>query len=345
MRSEIQDFGRLPDGTAIQQIHLSNDHGLTLSVITYGATITGITTPDRHGCLADVVLGFPDLAGYLGKQPYFGATVGRVAGRITGARFTLDGATYQLPVNNGANHLHGGLVGLSFRAWTLLGCEQRSDRLEVVLTCRSVDGDEGYPGNVDLRVTYWVTNDGEVGIGYEAVTDKATPLSLTNHAYFNLAGSGTILEHRLAIHADRYYPADSVSTLLGTLIPVDAANDLRQARRLAEVVPGIADQHGDLYLVRRSAAGDLVPTARLSDPHSGRVLEVSTSDTCVQFFAAKILSGALIGKGGQAYPRFGAVCLECEGYPDAANRPDFEDGIVRPGSPYHRTTVYRFTTD
>lgn len=343
MHSNITDFGRLADGTPIQQIRLTNDHGLALSVITFGATITGIETPDRHGQIADVVLGFPDLAGYLGNQPYFGATIGRVAGRITGARFTLDGVEYRLPANNQANHLHGGIKGLSFRAWTLAGCEQLADRIQVVMTYRSPDGEEGYPGNVELRVTYAVTNAGEVVIDYHAVTDRATPLSLTNHAYFNLAGTGTILDHRLAIYADEFYPADSESTLFGTCLRVTPANDLNQIQRLAEVVPRIADQHGDLYRVRRSEPGTLAPTARLEDPTSGRVMEVATTDSCVQFFASKILSGALVGKGGQAYPRFAAVCLECEGYPDGANRPDLEDLILRPGSPYQRTAVYRFS--
>jgi len=345
MHSEITEFGRLADGTAIQQIRLSNDHGLTLSVITYGATITGIETPDRHGQNADVVLGFPDLAGYLGNQPYFGATVGRVAGRITGAKFTLDGVEYRLPANNQANHLHGGIKGLSFRAWTLVGCERLADRIQVVMTYHSPDGEEGYPGNVELRATYVVTNAGEVVIDYHAVTDRATPMSLTNHAYFNLAGSGAALDHRLAIYADDFYPADSESTLFGTRVPVTPANDLNQIQRLAEVVPRIADMHGDLYRVRRAQPGTLVPTARLEDPASGRVMEVATTDSCVQFFAAKILTGALIGKGGLAYPRFGAVCLECEGYPDGANRPDLEDIILRPGTPYHRVSVYRFSVE
>jgi aldose 1-epimerase len=335
-------FGKLPAGETVEEFALTNPHGLTLKLITHGATINELHVPDRHGATADVVLGFSDLAGYLGSHPYFGCIAGRVSGRITGGKFSLDGRSHQLLVNDPPNHLHGGAVGFDKRLWRAQVLDN-----DVKLTYRSPHGEEGYPGNVDVSVTYSLTDESEVIIRYEAVADQPTPLSLTNHSYFNLAGegSGTIENHLLQISSSEIAQTDEQMTLLGARSPVAGRpNDFNQSRRLADAIPGLLNSHGDNYLLAHPARKSLDRVARLEDPASGRVMEVLTTEDCLQLYTGASLNGALIGKSGRPYPKFGGLCLECQGYPDGANHPELGDIILRPGEIYRQTTLYRFHT-
>ncbi len=324
-----------------------NAQGLTLRFITYGGIINELHVPDRHGVQADVVLGFSELAGYLGPHPYFGIITGRVAGRITGGRFTLEGRKYELLVNNPPNHLHGGALGFDKRLWKAQVMNGAGFMAGVKLTYRSLHGEEGYPGNVEVAVTYSLSDASEVIIRYEAVTDQATPLSLTNHSYFNLAGegNGTIEYHRLQISSAEIALTNMQMTLLGKRAPVAGqANDFNRPKQLADALPHLLNSHGDNYLIAHTNGKSLRPVARLEDPVSGRLMEVLTTEDCLQLYTAAYLDGSLTGKSGRAYPKFGGLCLECQGYPDGVNHPELGNIILRPGEVYHETTIYRFPT-
>lgn len=336
-------FGAMPNGETVEEYALSNGNGLVLKVLTYGGIISELHVPGRDGKLADVVLGLPRLEDYLGGHPYFGAITGRVAGRITYGKFSLDGQSYQLVVNNPPNHLHGGLCGFDKRLWR---AEEKEGSLR--LSYHSPDGEEGYPGNIEISVTYSLTAANEVLIDYEAVTDKATPLCVTNHSYFNLAGegSGPISDHILQIFADTFMPTGEDLTLLGRWESVSGrANDFRSPRRVGDAIPGLLKNHGDTYLVRaqRSARPEL--TARVSHPASGRVMEVLTTEPCLQFYTGVFLDGSLIGKAGAPYGRHAGLCLECQGYADGVNHPELGDIILRPKETYRQTTAYRFSVE
>ena len=341
-----RDYGTLPSGENVREFTLQNPQGMVARVIEYGATLTELHVPDGRGQMADVVLGFKNLEGYLGGHPFFGGTIGRVAGRISGGKFTLEGRSYTLALNDPPNHLHGGKVGFDKRLWRgqAVGDVDGSDAVKFVL--RSPDGEEGYPGNVEVAVTYSLTSHNELVIQYEATTDRATPLSPTNHSYFNLSGegSGNINKHLLQIDADAITSTDAAMTQLGGREAVSGKpNDLNQPRRLGDVIPKLLNQHGDNYLLRRDQPGALVQAARLRDPASGRVLEVFTTESCLQFYSAAVLDGTLKGKSGRPYPKFGGLCLECQDYPDGVNTPELGDIILRPGKTYQQTTIYRFT--
>jgi aldose 1-epimerase len=343
---KTREYGTLPSGEVVREFTLQNPRGLVAKIINYGATLTEFHVPDANGKKADVVLGFKELGGYLGNHPYFGATVGRVAGRITGGGFFLDGRKYCLAINNPPNHLHGGNSGFDKRLWSAAALVDASGAEAVKLTRLSPDGEEGYPGNVEVAVTYSLNADYDLAIQYEATTDKATPLSLTNHSYFNLSGegSGNIAKHVLQIHSDAITATDAAMTMLGRREPAAGKpNDLNQPRQLGEVIPEILNQHGDNYLVRREQAGALVPAAQVWDPLSGRRMEVLTTEDCVQFYSAAVLDGTLKGKSGKAYVKFGGLCLECQGYPEGVNTPELGDIVLRSGNTYRQTTIYRFS--
>ena len=332
----------------MEEFTLSNRRGLTIKVITYGGIINELHVPDRTGSLADVVLGFDNLQDYLGEQPYLGAIIGRVAGRITGGRFTLEGRGCQLAVNNPPNHLHGGWVGFDKRNWkpTVLTLENGIPGLK--LAYRSPDGEEGYPGNVDAFVTYLLSDDDEVIIRYEATTDRATPLSLTNHSYFNLAGegSGSIEGQSLQIFSEETAATDPSMTLLGKrLSVVGEVTDFRQTKKLGDSIPLLMNAHGDNYFFRRNARRTPELVARMSDPASGRVMEVSTTEDCMQVYTAAFMDGTLRGKCGQTYEKHSGLALECQGYPDGVSHPELGDIILRPGETYRQTTIYKFATE
>jgi aldose 1-epimerase len=342
------EFGRTPDGTPVRRFVLQNGR-LTVKAISYGAIVTEIHAPDRHGRATDVVLGFDDLDGYLARHPYFGATVGRVANRIAGGRFTLDGKDYTLAVNNGPNALHGGLKGFDKVVWD---AEEVSgpDGPGVQFGYVSPDGEEGYPGNLGVRVRFALTDDDALRIDYEATTDAATPVNLTNHSYFNLAGpaSGTIVGHELEIAADRYTPVDDALIPTGEIAPVRGTPlDFTTSTAIGARIEQLAGDPGgyDHNYVLRSHGEAPAFAARVREPSSGRVLEVFTTEPGLQFYTGNYLNGAFVGKGGIAYNKRQAFCLEAQHFPDSVHHPDFPTTILRPGATYRQTTIYRFSAE
>jgi aldose 1-epimerase len=340
-----EDFGTLPDGTAVELYTLYNSAGLRARIMTYGAIVVSLEVPDREGRLADITLGYDSLEGYLETTPYFGAIVGRYGNRIAKGAFSLDGVTYTLAANNGENHLHGGIRGFDKVVWTAEPL--REDRaVGVRMRYLSPDGEEGYPGNLDSAVTYRITEDNELMITYEATTDKATPVNLTHHSYFNLAGQGTgdILGHELQILADRYTPVDEGLIPTGELRPVagtpfDFTEPHRIGERIAQV-PGGYDHN----FVLTSGGGGLAPAARVYEPASGRVMEIATTEPGIQFYAGNFLDGSIAGKLGKVYHKHFGFCLETQHFPDSPNQPGFPSTILRPGETYRSRTVHRFTT-
>jgi aldose 1-epimerase len=339
-------FGNLPTGEPVDAITLETNAGASLRVITLGGIVTSLCVPDRDGRLADVVLGFDHLEPYLAGHPYFGAITGRVAGRIPDGRFTVDGKTYELAKNDGQNHLHGGLCGLDKRLWKAEAVERADGADSLRLTYRSPDGEEGYPGAVDLAVTYTLTDDNVFIIESEASSDRTTPVSLTHHSYFNLSGegSGDICNHELTVFADRAFVVDKRMTPLGRTEPIAGSDrDFSSPCRLADALPHLFDKHGDCYML----PGGNFPyrAAHLSDPVSGRSLTVSTTEFCLQIYTATKLDGSLIGKSGRPYLPHTGVCLECEGYPGGVDHPEFGSILVEPGQPQRRVTRYAFSTN
>jgi aldose 1-epimerase len=346
----VRSFGRLPSGVPVEAWTLKGAGSLVAEIITYGATVTRLLTPDRHGRLTDVVLGFNGLDSYRANRAYLGAIVGRVAGRISGGRFSLDERMYDLARNDGPNHLHGGIEGFDKKIWTASPLSRQDGAPSLQLSYHGVDGEEGYPGALDVTVTYTITDDDALLVETEAVADMATPVNLTQHSYFNLAGegSGPVTDHELQIHSSHYAVTDEHMTLLGHEEPVAGrSNDFRRPRNLGEALPALFQKHGDLYRLREKSNqignAKLLPAARLRHAASGRVLEVSTTATHLQFYGGTLLDGSLIGKSGVAYTRNAGLCLECEGYPDAVNNPGVGDIIVRPGEPQRDSTAYRFS--
>lgn len=333
-------FGVLPDGREVEEFHFANVQGVSAKAITYGGIITELCVPDSRGQLADIVLGFDNLPQYLAGHPYFGCIAGRVAGRLTHGKFSLNGKSYSLAINNPPNHLHGGNVGFDKRVWK---AELLGSKLKLIYV--SPDGEEGYPGNVTAHITYSLTEQNEFIVEYEASTDRATPLSLTSHSYFNLAGEGTgsVENHQLQIFADDYAPTDNDMTHLDIRKSVvGSGNDFTQPRRLADIIPTLWKQHGDNYFVRRSNTA-LAPAASLTDPASGRKMEIHSTAPCVQLYTGVSLDGMFKGKSGRPYAKHGGLCLECQSYPNGVNAPTLGDIVLRPGQTYRQTTVHKFS--
>jgi aldose 1-epimerase len=351
-------FGTMPGGTTIDLFTLTNPHGLEVRIITYGAVIVSIKTPDRRGRFEDIVTGFDTLDGYLTRSRYFGAVVGRYGNRIANGRFTVDGKTYELAANNGKNHLHGGLRGFDKVVWTGSRFE-RDGSAGVVLTYVSHDGEEGYPGTLTATVTYTLTPRDELIVDYGATTDKATPINLTNHSYFNLAGDGhgDILQHLLTIDADRYTPTDETQIPTGELAAVEGTPfDFRTPTPVGARIDANDEQirrgHGyDHNFVLRSASGASASlsgersprhAARLVDPSSGRTMDVATTEPGVQFYSGNNLDGSAVGKGGHVYARRTSLCLETQHFPDSPNHASFPSTILRPGESFRSRTVFTF---
>ncbi|HEY7289869.1 MAG TPA: aldose epimerase family protein [Vicinamibacterales bacterium] len=347
-------FGTMPDGTGVDIYTLSNTHGIEVRVITYGAAIVSLKTPDRAGRFDDIVTGFDTLEGYVERPRFFGAIAGRYANRIANARFTLDGRTYTLAANNGPNSLHGGRRGFDKVVWKGATFD-RDGNVGVVMTHVSPDGDEGYPGNLNVSVTYTLTPRDELILDYAATTDKATPINLTNHSYFNLAGDGRgdVLRHLLTIDADRYTPTDATQIPTGELAPVDGTPfDFRKPTVVGARIDADNEQirrgHGyDHNFVlngwRASASIDRPShAARLVDPSSGRTMDVATTEPGVQFYSGNNLDGSAVGKNGHAYARRSALCLETQHFPDSPNHANFPTTILRPGTEFRSRTVFSF---
>jgi len=338
-------FGKLPDGAQIEFFTLTNARGTTAKIITYGATLQSLQVPDKAGKFGDVVLGFDDLSGYLAPHPYFGATVGRFANRIAKGKFTLDGKEYTLALNDGPNTLHGGREGFSRKVWKA-EIVQGAGVASVQFTYISPDGEEGFPGTLKTTVVYTLTADDQLKIDYTATTDKATPLNLTNHSYFNLAGGGDILAHVLQLNADKYTPVDSTLIPTGKLAPVKGTPlDFTQPTPVGARIAQLTGNPGgyDHNLVLNGENGKLKWAARLSDPASGRSLEVWTTEPGVQFYTGNFLDGTIKGKGGALCKKHAALCLETQHYPDSVNRPNFPTTILRPGAVFYQESIYKFS--
>lgn len=329
------------------QVHtLRGSNGMLVEFLSWGGIVTRLLVPDRHGRLANVVLGLPSPTDYLGPHPYFGAITGRVAGRISEARFQLDGRDYPLAANDGRHHLHGGLTGFDRHSWEVTPKHRSDGAPSMQLSRRSPHGEEGYPGDVDVVVTYTVTADNTFIIETEATTNHPTPFNLTHHSYFNLAGegSGTIKDHRLQILADDHAPAADDMGLLGRRESVTPANDFRKSRLVGEALPILHARHGDLYFLRpinenRSPRW----VAQLDDSGSGRRLTVHTTESCLQLYTGAFLDGSLRGPSGVSYGPHAGLCLECQGYADGVNTPALGDTLLRPDHPQRHTTHYAFS--
>jgi len=338
-------FG-VADGRAVDLYVLTDSGGMVAKVMTYGATLTELDTPDRDGEMGDVVLGFPSLDGYLAKEPYFGATVGRVGNRIARGRFTLGGKTYQLATNDGRNHLHGGIKGFDKVVWDAEVVH--GDAPSVRFTRLSADGEEGYPGNCRVAVVYSIANSNELRIDYTVTTDADTPVNVTNHSYFNLGGpeKGDILGHVVTINADRYTVVDAELIPTGELRPVEGTPmDFRLptpiGARIKEV-GGIPVGYDHNYAVN-GGGGQLALVASVFEPKSGRAMEVSSTEPGVQFYSGNFLDGTITGKKGVAYRQFWGLALETQHFPDAMNQPSFQTDVLKAGETYRSTTIYRFS--
>ncbi|HTZ84168.1 MAG TPA: aldose epimerase family protein [Candidatus Acidoferrales bacterium] len=344
-----QPFGT-QDGRPVHLYTLTNSHGVEIKAMNYGGIIVSIKVPDRKGQLADIVLGHDKLEGYIPNPPYFGAIVGRYANRIANGEFTLDGKTYHLPKNDGPNTLHGG-TDKTFNK-VVWDAEPLKSKTGVAFSYLSHDGDDGFPGNLHMKVTYTLTDTNELVIDYEATTDKATPINVSQHSYFNLKGQGDgdILDHEIMINADRFTPVDKNLIPTGELRPVKGTPfDFTKSTRIGSRIDDNNEQlvlgHGydHNFVINRKGSG-LVLAARVYEPTTGRVLEVSTTQPGVQFYTGNFLDGTITGKDDKVYKRRYGLCLETQHFPDSPNHPSFPNTILKPGEKFHQTTVFKFST-
>ncbi len=344
-------FGKTSDGQAVDIYTLSNPGGMEAKITNYGGIVTQLHVPDNKGKPGDVVLGYDKLASYIEASPYFGCITGRYANRIAKGRFTIEGTEYKLATNNGDNHLHGGDVGLDKKVWTVKEV-QGVGRAGIELSYTSPDGEEGYPGNLNCKVTYWLTVQNELEIQYEATTDKATHINLTHHSYFNLAGagSGDILNHEVEILADKFVPTDAGNIPLGDLASVKGTPfDFLTPHTVGERI-GQEDQqlkvgkgYDHNWVINPTGKG-LELAARVTEKNSGRVMEVLTDQPGIQFYTGNFLDGSNVGKGGKIYKHRNAFCLETQKFPDSPNNPSYPSSLLEPGQTYRHMCVYRFTT-
>lgn len=341
-------FGKTSDGQSVEIYTLTNANGVELKAITYGGIIASLKVPDRSGKFADIVLGYDTLGGYLKDSPYFGAIVGRYGNRIAKGQFTLNGKTYKLATNNGPNHLHGGVKGFDKVVWNATS-KSSADGVGVVFSRTSPDGEEGYPGNVQASVTYTLTDKNDLVVDYRATTDKATPINLTQHSYFNLAADGRdILGHELTINADRYTPVDDTLIPTGELAGV--AGTPFDFRRSTAIGARINANHVQLkngkgydhnWVLNRTGNG-LQHAVRVVEPKSGRTIDIATTEPGVQFYSGNFLDGTIRGKDGHVYEHRSGFCLETQHYPDSPNHPNFPSAILQPGQTYSSKTVFTF---
>jgi aldose 1-epimerase len=338
-------FGKTRDGRAVARYTLENDSGTQARIITYGGIITELLVKDRDGQLADIVLGFDNIKQYETENPYFGCIAGRVANRIAGGAFALDGKTYTLAVNNGPNHLHGGIKGFDKVVWDAKEV-MHPDGEAVRLSYLSKDGEEGYPGNLKVAVTYILTRDNALRIDYEATTDQATPINLTNHSYFNLAGGGRdVLDHIMTLHARYYTEPDDTLIPTGRILPVagtplDFLKPSSVGGRIGQIAIGGYDHN---FVLDNGGRAEVGLAAEVYEPVSGRVMEVYTNEPAVQIYSGIHLADVK-GKDGAVYNRYYGLCLETQHYPDSINQPGFPSIVLRPGETYRTSTLHKFST-
>ena len=340
-------FGKAPDGTGVQLFTLANAQGMKATVSTYGGTLTSLLVPDKTSKLGDVILGFDNVSGYLSpafrkSTPYFGALIGRYGNRIAKGKFTIDGKAYQVGLNNNGNSLHGGKVGFDQKIWTAKPGTS-ADGPTLTLTYLSKDGEEGYPGNLQVTVVYTLTADNALKIDYSATTDKATPVNLTNHAYFNLAlgQSKDVLAHEVTLPADRYTVVDAQLIPTGELKPVKGTPfDFTTPHAIGERIAQVPGGYDHNWALNQTSGQHSAAT--VYDPASGRTMEVTTDEPGVQFYTGNFLDGSLTGKNGVVYGKHAGFCLETQHFPDSPNQAKFPSTILRPGDTYHTTTSYTF---
>lgn len=337
-----QAFGEA-DGKAVDLYTLTNKNGVQVKISTYGGVVTSWVTPDKNGKTSSIVLGFDSLSGYLAKPPYFGALIGRYGNRIANGKFKIGDSTYTLATNNGKNHLHGGNKGFDKVVWTAGAINDSVPSLE--LSYLSKDGEEGYPGNLNVKVVYTLNNDNELDIVYDATTDKSTPVNLTNHSYFNLTGdhANTILDHQLQIDADYYTPVDSSLIPTGELKAVKGtAFDFTTPHRIGERIDSVPGGYDHNFVLNRK--GDaLAKVATLSDTVSGRKLEVFTTEPGIQFYSGNFLDGSIKDSNGKPFNKHTGMCLETQHFPNSPNEPKFPSTILKPGEKYHTETRYKIS--
>jgi aldose 1-epimerase len=345
-------FGHMPDGEAVEAITLSNARGMGARIITYGATLQSLHVPDRNGKFDDVTPGYATLEGYIGQREFFGSSVGRVANRIAGGRFTLDGKIYQAPLNNGPNSLHGGSKGFDKVNWTVLELKQ-GETASVTLRHISPHLDQGYPGTLTVTATYTLEADNTLRVDYRATTDRPTVVNLTNHAYWNLAGEGSpegAMGHILTIPADHFTPVDKTLIPTGEFRQVEGTVfDFRRPMQIGarvrtndqQILFGSGYDHN--WVVDRSVAREPRLLARLEEPKSGRVLEILSNQPGIQFYSGNFLDATSVGKAGRLYRQGDAVALEPQKFPDTPNRPEFGSVRLNPGETYHNVILFRFS--
>lgn len=344
------DFGKTAGGRNVEIYTLSNGKGAEAKIITYGGTVVSLTMPDRKGVYGDVVLGYDSIADYEKHTAFYGALIGRYGNRIAKARFSLGGKEHMLVANNGANSLHGGPMGFHRVVWTARPSSDKS-AASLELSYRSRDGEEGFPGNLDVKVLYSLTDKNELKIVYSATTDKETVVNLTHHSYFNLAGAGnpSILDHELTLNADRFTPTDAGSIPTGELAPVkgtpfDFTKSIKIGQRIEQTNEQLKFGRGyDHNWVLNKKGKELSLGATLYEPSSGRVMEVLTTEPGMQFYSGNFMDGAIKGKSGQNYPFRSGLCLEAQHFPDSPNQSKFPSTTLKPGQKYSQTTIYKFT--
>ncbi|WP_224745833.1 aldose epimerase family protein [Neiella litorisoli] len=345
--AQMEHYGVLADATPVEKVTLRNSNGIELDVIGYGGIITRLETPDSKGRLGNIVLGMDSLEDYVASNPYFGAIIGRYGNRIAKGKFSLNGTEYQLATNDGDNHLHGGVQGFDKRVWKMAPFTT-SNSSGVVLTLTSADGDQGYPGELDMQVTYTLTNDNTLDMQFQAETDKPTVVNMTQHSYFNLAGKGDILDHQLQINSSHITPVDGGLIPTGELMAVaNTEFDFRQAKAIGRDIGGKHKQlalgkgYDHNFVLKAAMDDELVEAASVYDPASGRTLEVWTLEPAVQFYSGNFLDGSTAQSGMKHEFRTG-FCLEPQHYPDSPNQPNFPSTTLLPGDVYHTQIVYKF---
>jgi aldose 1-epimerase len=337
-------FGVLANGTKVEAYTLHNAHGASAKIITYGATLTELWIPDHTGKVADVVLGYDNLAPYLGGRTWFGATVGRFANRIAGGKFTIDGKDYSVELNDGPNSLHGGSVGLSHVVWSAQPIHSQG-AAALRLSYTSKDGEGGYPGNFNVEVVYTLTDANELKIEYSATTDKTTPVNLTNHSYFNLDGAANVLNYRLTLYASHYTPVDKTLIPTGEILPVTQSPlDFTTPTLIGAHIGELPATRGfDHNFIATDSSSKLKRIARVEPPNHDRTMEVWTTEPAVQLYTGNGLDGKIIGKRSVAYGQYAALCLETQHYPDSVHHANFPSTLLHPGTRFHSETVYKFS--